>query len=75
MSKIAVRWGNGFISLWIDGIEIGQVTKSAAATANSLAFLQFQNITGVEPFYGNTEDLQVYTKALSDAELIKLTTI
>ena len=25
-------------------------------------------------FVGNTKDIQVYTKALSDAELIKLTT-
>ena len=25
-------------------------------------------------YFGNTKDVQVYTKALSDAELIKLTT-
>ena len=73
ISKIAIRWGNGLISLWIDGIKIGEVTKSAAATANSLAFLQFKNITGVEPFYGNTKDLRVYNTALTDAELAALT--
>ena len=74
-SKIAARWGNGFISLWIDGSEINEVAKSAAATANSITYLNFQNVTGVEPFYGNCQNLQIFKTALTDTELAILTTI
>ena len=44
-------------------------------TPIGLSKLDFSLFNGTQPFFGNTKDLQYYPKALSDAELINLTTI
>ena len=49
-------------------------TDTSGNTPIGLNELSFDNGAGNDNFFGNTKDVQVYTKALSDAELIKLTT-
>ena len=71
-SKIAFKYKENSCSFWIDGVEVGTDTSATMPIGlNNLLFAQGDMAT---PFFGNTKNLQVYTKALSDAELIKLTT-
>ena len=72
--KIAFKYKENDFALWIDGVEVGTDASGAVLTAGTLTELDFSIGSGSFPFFGNTKDIQVYTKALSDAELIKLTT-
>ena len=71
-SKIALKYKENDCSFWIDGVEVG--TDTTAAMPTGLNTLLFGQGDTSRPLLGNTKDIQVYTKALSDAELIKLTT-
>ena len=71
-NKIAVKYKQDDFALWINGVEVA--TDTSGNTPIGLSSLQFTTGNVALPFFGNTKDLQVYTKALSDAELIKLTT-
>ena len=41
----------------------------------NLNTVKFNNGSTSSPFYGNTKDIRVYNTALTDQELINLTTI
>jgi len=71
-NKIAIKYKQNDFSLWVNGVNIH--TETTGNTPIGLNELVFNNGLGTELFFGNTKDVQVYTKALSDAELIKLTT-
>ncbi len=71
-NKIAVSYKLNQFSLWINGVK--RFTDTIGNTPIGLNQLDFDNGSGASNFYGNTKDVQVYAKALSDAELIKLTT-
>ena len=73
-NKIAFRYRENDFSLWANGSKVGTDTLGATNLPNTLTNLSFATGAGASPFFGNTKDVQVYTKALSDAELIKLTT-
>jgi len=72
-SKIAFVWKINRFELWVDSIKRAEDLSGAVNVANTMNDLSFRRL-GSNIFFGNTKDLQVYTKALSDAELIKLTT-
>ena len=71
-NKIALSYKLNSFSLWVNGTKVA--TDTSGNVPIGLNTLQFTSGSGTLPFFGNTKDLQVYTKALSDAELIKLTT-
>jgi len=71
INKIAVKYKQNDFALWINGVKVA--TDTSGNTPTGLVSLNF-NVAGGNYFFGNTKDIQVYTKALSDAELIKLTT-
>jgi hypothetical protein len=71
-NKIAVKYKANDFALWINGNEV--VTDLSAVMPIGLNELAFDG-GGGNPFYGKTKSLQVYTTALSDAELTTLTTI
>jgi hypothetical protein len=73
--KVAVKWKVNDIALWIDGVEVGTDNLANVFPVNTLNEVSFNQGNNSNQFFGNTKDVQVYTKALSDAELIKLTTI
>ena len=73
-SKIAFKYKANDFALWVDGVERSTGTIGSVFTANTLNSLDF-NIGGLNNFYGKIKSLQVYTTALSDAELTSLTTI
>ena len=71
--KIAISYKSGDTKVFLNGTEIKASNMLfSGATLNDLSF---ESANGSVDFYGNTKDLQVYPKALSDAELINLTTI
>ena len=71
-NKVAIKYKENDFALWVNGVEVG--TGLSGNTPIGLDRLGFRNAANDFPFFGNTKDVQVYTKALSDAELIKLTT-
>jgi len=70
--KIAISYSQDLFKVFVNGIKVA--TDTSGNTPNNLSKLAFDDGGGSAKFFGNTKDLQVYTKALSDAELIKLTT-
>ena len=71
LNKIAVRYGANNYALFINGTKVGEDTsQSNTFSVNSLSELTFSDVAD---FYGKTKSLQVYTTALSDIELEKLT--
>ena len=72
--KVALKWKQDDVALWIDGVEIatlGSFDTFSEGLMNDLSFVG----AGTQYFYGNTKDLRVYCKALTDDELIELTTL
>ena len=73
-NKVAIRYKLNDVSLWVNGVQIGSTDTTATMPIN-LSELAFDSGAGSNDFYGKTKSIQVYTTALSDAELISLTTI
>ena len=73
MNKIAVKYSLTDFKVYINGSNVFS-TSSVTFPIGTLSKLAFRRGDQYSPFFGNTKDIQVYTKALSDAELIKLTT-
>ena len=71
--KVAVKYNLNDFSLWIDSVEVG--TDALGVVPIGLSDLSFSDGSGSNNFKGKTKSVQVYTTALSDAELTTLTTI
>ena len=71
--KVALKYSLNNFSLWIDGVEIS--TDASGASPIGLNRLSFDVGNGNLLFYGKTSQVQVFSEALSDAELQTLTTI
>jgi hypothetical protein len=71
-SKIALKWSLNDVSLWVDGVEVG--TDTSASSPVGLNNLFFDSGVGSNLFYGKCKDRRVYKTALTDAELLTLTT-
>ena len=72
-NKVAIRYKLNDVSLWINGVKVGE--DLSANSPIGLDRLSFNQDSGANYFYGNTKDLRVYNTALTDQELINLTTI
>jgi hypothetical protein len=71
-NKIALKYKANDFALWVNGVESG--TDTSATTSNSLTTLNYDNGAGGSKWYGSTKQIQYYNTALTDAELISLTT-
>lgn len=71
--RFAVRWNNGTYSVFINGVNVGNFTTSSVFT--SLNQLAFNQGSGLLNFVGDVYEVGIYTENLTDAEIIKLTTI
>ena len=71
-NKIALKYKQNDFALWINGTEVS--TDTSGLTPIGLSELNF-NFTDSLPFYGKVKSVEVFTEALSDEELQKLTTI
>lgn len=70
-SKIAIKWKVNDFALWVNGSE--RATDTSGDTPIGLNSLQFDDGNSGNNFYGKTKQLQVFKTALTDAELIALT--
>ena len=73
--KVGFKWKENDFALWIDGVEVDTETNGSVNPPNTFDRLEFQRYGGLLPFYGKTKNIQVFDEALSDEELITLTTI
>ena len=77
INKVAFRYKSGEYALYINGVEQGTSADITIFPQNTLTELSFRrgDNNGSQDFYGRTKDLRVYCKALTDEQLIGLTTI
>ena len=75
-TKIAYKYAENNLALWINGIEVGTYTGTKAMMpSNTVNTLDFTRADGANKFFGKTKALAVWKEALSDSELQSLTTI
>jgi len=73
-SKVAFSYKQDDFSFWIDGVEVHSDTSGNTPTALSRLSFDDGKISGTGGyFYGKVKQLQVYDTALTDAQLISLT--
>ena len=72
--KVAFLYKQNDFKMYVNGVLIASDTNGSIGSF-TLDRLTFDNSNGVNPFYGNVKDLRVYNTALTDQELINLTTI
>jgi hypothetical protein len=69
--KVALKYKQNDFALWVNGIQIATDTNGNAPTG--LNTLNFDSGSGSNDFFGKIKNVQVYNTALTDAELIELT--
>ena len=74
-NKIAFKYKLNDFALWINGVEVTTSLSGGVFTPNILNSFQFDLGNGSHSLYSKVKQLQVYKEALTDAELITLTTI
>jgi hypothetical protein len=73
MNKIAVRWNGTTAAVYTNGAKIGNdITMDSAFSEGDLYEIGWDNST--QPFVGRMRELAVFNEALTDAEMIALTT-
>jgi len=70
-NKIAFKYNDGDVALWLNGFEVLEYSASANMPVG-LNKLSFDN-GGTTDFYGKTKELSVFKTALTDSELEALT--
>jgi len=73
-NKYAIKWKSGDYAFWINGIEVGTDTNSTIFGADVLNQIRFDFPVGSGTFPSKVKQLQVFKTALTDSELIALTT-
>ena len=74
-NKIAFKYKANDFELYVNGSSVSTDTSGSVSAANALNVLDFSSLSSTNVLYGNTKDLQVFDKALSDYQLKQLTTI
>ena len=73
--KVAILYQNNNHKMFVNGVEVATDILGSVPSANTFNTLNFNLGQGSFAFYGKTKSVQVYTTALTDAELTTLTTI
>ena len=73
INKLAISYKLNEFKFVINGVIVS--TDTSGNTPTSMNKLNLSNSTGSSTFQGKTNDLRVFTTALTDSELIALTTI
>jgi len=72
-NKIAVKYKINDFAFWVNGVEIYSDNTGNTFSSNTLSTINFDGGSGLNDFYGNVKQLQYFDKALTDQELIALT--
>ena len=72
-NKIAIKWKQDDFAWWVNGVQIHEDLSGSTFASGVLNKLNFNN--GIEnfPFEGKVRNVQVFTEALTDEQLEKLT--
>jgi len=72
-NKIAIKWKEDDFAWWVNGVQIHEDLSGSTFGSGVLNKLNFNN--GIEnfPFEGKVRNVQVFTEALTDEQLEKLT--
>ena len=70
-NKIAVKYKENDFAVWLNGVEVH--TDNTGSAPVGLSQLNFDFGNGTLDFYGKVRNVQVFTEALGDTELIALT--
>ena len=73
--KLAFKWKANDFAFWINGVEVGSDISGATPSSGVLNSMQLNYGAGGNYTHGNIKQLQVFKTALTDSELIALTTI
>jgi hypothetical protein len=77
MNKFAIRWSASEVSFWMNGVKVNSLSITTATfpanTLNRFGFDEYRN-TEASAFNARTKRVLIYKTALTDAELIELTT-
>ena len=71
--KVAVLYQNNNHKMYINGVEVSVDTSGSVPSANTFDRLNFDLGQGSFDFYGKVRNVQVFTEALTDEQLEKLT--
>jgi hypothetical protein len=77
VNKIACVWKINRFEIWVNGVKEAEDTLGSVPSSNTFKSLFFgkSSIALAEPFNGNIKEIKLYNTALTDAELIALTTL
>ena len=73
--KIAVKWSSGSVVCYTNGTESFDRTNIGDFSQNSLDRVTLANANESLPFKGRVKQFRVYDEALSNAEMVELTTL
>ena len=71
--KIAVRYSSTKVSFWVNGVNLASV--NGTFNFGNLNRIGSDSGAGASVFFGDTSSLQLYKSALTDSEMINLTTL
>ena len=71
--KVAVQFKANEVKLYFDGSLASSDTSASVPSAGTLNVVNFNGGNGANIFYGKVKGLAVYNEALTDAQLIELT--
>jgi len=74
-NKIAIKYKENNFSYYVNGVKVSEDLSGSTFSLNTLDRLVFNIGYGPNALYGKIADLKVYSTALTDSELIALTTI
>ena len=74
-SKIALRYKTNDFAWYVDGVKKTDDTSTNTWRANTLTKLSFDDGSSGNPLYAKVKQLKLYKEALTNSELITLTTI
>jgi hypothetical protein len=72
-NKIAIKYKQNDIALWINGTEVATDTSANTYSSGTLSQINFDRGDGGTDFYGKVKGLAVYNEALSESQLMQLT--
>ena len=72
--KVAVLYQENNFALYVNGVKRAEDTNGSVPSVDTFDRLDLSEVS-VSNFYGNVKDVRLYNTALTDAELIELTTI
>ena len=71
--KIAISYKSGDTKVFLNGVELS-IASSVSFSGGAVNDLSFESANSSVKFYGKCKDIRVYNEALTDAQLIALTT-